>query len=327
MINQPIQKQLQQIWDNYLSQGNLVLDTKGRAYDNIDESRLIAIKEIRAMIYHFIEGKLELAEFKTNLDSYNKQHNYWGFTAAKGQMFFNLLTKSSEGNADNYIALLKNVLQEPDSLNAAFSKMKLVFDYATVFQQQASDRRFVANPLSTAYFLSYFWQIHNPEKWPIMYSSIIVSFERLGIWEQQVTAYDNYKKFYLLNEEVKQLITTHIKQQVSNWDVEHALWHFAGTVAINSKQLKTKKNKELQSTTPINNEPVVESPVHEAGFELSDYLIPKVARLFELGASTEKSSGSKGREFETMVGEAFRLLDFDMELFGSGNRKRTRCHY
>jgi hypothetical protein len=197
MIDSTTQKQLLQIWDSYKADGKLVFDTKGKAYDNIDGSRLVAIADIKAMIHSFLDGKLELPEFKTNLDSYNKQHNYWGFTAAKGQMFFNLLTRSSEGNMANYIALLKYVLREPTSLDDALAKMKKVFDYATVFQQQASDKRFAANPLSSAYFLSYFWQIHNADKWPVMYSSIIVSFEKLGIWEQQKTSYDNYNRFYL----------------------------------------------------------------------------------------------------------------------------------
>lgn len=319
MLDSTAQKQLQQIWDNYKAEGNRILDIKGREYDNIDESRLIAIKDIKVIIQSFMDGKLELSEFKTNLDSYNKQHNYWGFTAAKGQMFFNLLTRSSEANKDNYIALLKNVLSEPGSLEDALSKMKLVFDYATVFQQQASDKRFVANPLSAAYFLSYFWQIHNPERWPVMYSSIIVSFERLGFWEPQATAYDNYHRFYLLNEEVRHVISSYSNQAITNWEIEHALWHFAGTVTVNSKQPKPKKSQEIKERSKSATETVVvELPVLKAGFELSDYLIPRISKLVELGGGSEKSSSAKGRDFEVMVGETFRLLDFDVEFLGQG---------
>jgi Restriction endonuclease FokI, C terminal len=319
MIDSTTQKQLLQIWDSYKADGKLVFDTKGKAYDNIDGSRLVAIADIKAMIHSFLDGKLELPEFKTNLDSYNKQHNYWGFTAAKGQMFFNLLTRSSEGNMANYIALLKDVLREPTSLDDALAKMKKVFDYATVFQQQASDKRFAANPLSSAYFLSYFWQIHNADKWPVMYSSIIVSFEKLGIWEQQKTSYDNYNRFYLLNEEVRQIISAHAKQSISNWDIEHALWHFAGTVSVNSKQAKPKKSRDEKPLVTVSDETVVvEAPVLEAGFDLSDYLIPRIANLVELGAATEKSTSSRARDFEVMVGETFRLLDFDVELLGQG---------
>ena len=77
-----------------------------------------------------------------------------------------------------------------------------------------------------------------------MYSSIITSFEKLNIWEPQATAYDNYRLFYSLNEEIKVIIAGYAKHPVSNWDVEH-IWHFAGTVAVNSKQPKPKRPARL----------------------------------------------------------------------------------
>ena len=110
MLDQTVQQQLKNIWDNYKAQGQRVLDTKGREFDNIDKSRLAAIEEIKRMINSFLQGKLSLPEFKTNLDSYNKQNNYWGFTAAKGQMFFNLLTRSSEKDPGSFVSLAKNAI-------------------------------------------------------------------------------------------------------------------------------------------------------------------------------------------------------------------------
>ncbi|NNV55017.1 PDDEXK family nuclease [Limnovirga soli] len=319
MIDGAITQQLHIIWDNYKNADRRVVDTKGRAFEDIDKSRLVAITDIRQMIDSFLSGKLELPDFKTNLDSYNKQHNYWGFTAAKGQMFFNLLTRSSIGEMHRYISLMKNLLEEPASLEDGLLKMKMLFDYSTTFKQQATDKRFVANPMSSAYFLSYFWQIHDPEKWPVMYSSIILSFEKLGIWEPQQTSYENYRLFYQLNEVIKNVIAKYAKQPISNWDVEHALWHFAGTVTVNSKQPKPKKNKETENSVFAQEETVtVDTPVLNAGFELSDYLIPRIAKLAELGGSSDKSSSAKGHEFEKMVGETFGLLDFEVETLGQG---------
>ena len=87
MLNNTTVQQIKVIWDDYRLQGNKVFDKNGKEFDNIDQNRLVAIEDIRKIINTFLEGKLELPDFKTNLDSYNKQHNYWGFTAAKGQMF------------------------------------------------------------------------------------------------------------------------------------------------------------------------------------------------------------------------------------------------
>ena len=320
MLNNTTVQQIKVIWDDYRLQGNKVFDKNGKEFDNIDQNRLVAIEDIRKIINTFLEGKLELPDFKTNLDSYNKQHNYWGFTAAKGQMFFNLITRSSAGDMKQFVDLMKNVLREPSSLDDALSKMKLLFAYALKFRQQASDKRLVANPMSSAYFLSYFWQIHSYEKWPVMYSSIITSFEKLNIWEPQATAYDNYRLFYSLNEEIKVIIAGYAKHPVSNWDVEHALWHFAGTVAVNSKQPKPKRASEIKPKVEnVNVETnTVELPMLNAGFDLSEYLIPRVARLAELGGSIDKPGSSKGHEFEKLVSETLGLLDFEVEVLGQG---------
>lgn len=315
MINPLIQETLKSIWDTYKSQGKIVLDTKGRAIENIDESRLAAIEDIKKLIDSFLADKLSLPDFKTNLDSYNKQNNYWGFTAAKGQMFFNLIARSSEGNLEYFVSLLKKVISEPASLEDALNKIQILYDYALKFQQQASGKRYVANPLSSAYFLSYFWQIHNHIKWPVMYSSIILSFEKLGIWKQGTTAVENYKHFFDLNDEVKKILSFFNGESISNWDIEHALWNFAGTISVNSKQPKPKRKKIVETNSLV----IIEAPVLQTGFELSDYIIPRIAKLIELGSGTEKNNSAKGRDFERMVGEAFKLLDFDVDALGQGS--------
>lgn len=88
MIAVNIKKQIIVIWNKYASSDKDVLDTKGKVIDNIEETRLKAIKEIKKIINSFQEGKTNLYEFKSSLDSYNKRNNLWGFIATKGQMFF-----------------------------------------------------------------------------------------------------------------------------------------------------------------------------------------------------------------------------------------------
>src|SRR5690606_35145695 len=56
-----------------------------------------------------------------------------------------------------------------------------------------------------------------------------------------------------------------------------------------------------------------------ASFELSDYLIPKVSRLVELGKETEKSASAKGSQYEKLVAEIFKQLDFEVEILGQGS--------
>ena len=96
MINEPIKKQIIEIWDNYVKTNTPDVNLKGEILDDIDKRRLVAIEEIKVMISDFFSGVINIHEFKTDLDSYNKQNNLWGFTAAKGQMFFNQLVRTSD---------------------------------------------------------------------------------------------------------------------------------------------------------------------------------------------------------------------------------------
>jgi hypothetical protein len=313
-MNTQTEQKLKEIWDNYLGSGKMVVDTKGVAFNNIDKSRVEAITDIRKIISLFLADQTNVYEFKTSLDSYNKQNNYWGFTAAKGQMFFNLLTRSSVDSISSLKDILKTVITEPVSLADALSKMNRLYEYTLTFQQGADDKRKVANPMSSAYFLSYFWQIHDHEKWPIMYSSIIVSFQKLGIWNDQPTPYDNYEVFFELNEQIKKLLKQYTKRDITNWDLEHAFWNFSGTTSVNSKQPKAKASKIADSIS----EEIQETKILDPGFELHDYVIPRVSKLVELGASVDKSGSSKGSEFERLVAEAFKYLDFDVEVLGQG---------
>lgn len=306
------------IWESYEKTGKKVKDTKGNEFADIDRSRLRAIEDIKVIIQHFTSGKISIYEFKTTLDSYNKQNNYWGFTAAKGQMFFNLLVRSSEDNIDSFAEMLKELISIPISLKSALEKIQKLSNYASSFLANASDKRKVANPKSAAYFLSYFWQIYDPNTWPIMYSSMITAFEKIELWNDTGNAADNYKQFHGYNEEAKNIISTHIKRRISNWDLEHALWAFAETISVNSKTTKVKGAIRNQQSEDLNLLSEPDPPYLDAGFDLNDYLIPKVAKLIELGASTEKKGAQKGSEFEKMVAETFKLLDFEVDLLGQG---------
>jgi hypothetical protein len=96
--------------------------------------------------------------------------------------------------------------------------------------------------------------------------------------------------------------------------LEHAFWNFSGTTSVNSKQPKAKASKIADSIS----EEIQETKILDPGFELHDYVIPRVSKLVELGASVDKSGSSKGSEFERLVAEAFKYLDFDVEVLGQG---------
>ena len=314
MISNSIATQIQSIWNNYNSSDKIIYDNKGKELPNIDTQRIDAISHLQGIIAQFKNNEIDISEFKTLIDSYNKRNNLWGFTAIKGQMFFNLLVRTAGDNLTQLTKLIQEVISLPDRLNDALKKIEKLENYCLELRNKAEDKRKVPNSSSVGYFLSYFWSISDYSKWPIYYTSQLQAYEALEIWEDKNNQKENYKLFYNVNEEIKSVLSSHTKQELSNWDIEHAFWNYNGNP-------KEKKNAVITPPIPSNEESLeVESPLKiSSSFSLTDYIIPKVARLVELGAETEQSSSAKGSAFEKLVAEIFKQLDFEVELLGQGS--------
>lgn len=316
MIPPNEQQQIISIWDNYISDNKKVLDTKGNDLQDIDCKRLEAIETLKIIVKDFIDGAIDIAEFKTDIDSFNKQNNFWGFTSIKGQMFFNLLLKTSDGEEQNQklTKLLKQCVAEPANLQDALSKIEALDKYVSGIFNNATYKRKAPNPGSICYFLSYFWQTHNNQVWPVMYSSMIASLFDIGLWQENKSQKDSYENFFKLNEEIKQILSKHTSKIISNWEAEHSFWHFRTVKGSTSK--KEIASKEQKPTEVIKEVPL--SALAEASFDIYDYVPRKVANLIELGSETESSGSVKGSKYEKAVCDVFKLLDFKVQALGQG---------
>ncbi len=314
MIEKNKIERIKEIWNDYIKSDQLVLDTKGNELPNIDELRLEAIKSLSEIIFQFKNRELSLGEFKTSIDSFNKRNNLWGFTAIKGQFFFNQLTKNLDDSGIKKIQkLLIEIITEPKDIKDALRKIELLEKYCQNLYNKAKDKRLVPNPKSVCYFLSYFWQVADNEKWAIYYTASIQTLDEIGLWKEKPYQCDNYEQFYSLNDEIKNTLKEYSKREISNWDVEHAFWHFRGNpnkkTEKKTKSIIIEKEKEKEENTKL---------IVSASFDLSDYIIPRVSKLVELGNSLDKSATKKGYEFEKIVAEVFGQLDFEVESLGQG---------
>lgn len=309
-IDKSIRKRIIKIWDNYLNNKGKVLDTKGNIIKNIDENRLVSINEIKKIISGFLKKEINVSEFKTSLDSYNKRNNYWGFTAIKGQMFFNQLTKTNEKDLSNLAKMLKTLIVEPKNLKEALNKIDTLEKYTLGISSKAKDKRKVPNPGSVSYFLSYFWQIYNHKKWPIIYTSLIKTFEELNIWKSFNKQSEYYEYFYQLNEEIKLILEGHNKTKVLNWDVEHAFWTYSGSPFESirkQEQGKIKKNE------------IEEEPNIKSSFDKNDFILPNITKLIGNDKDNNLASSAKGSQFEKLVAGVFDSLGFEVEKLGQGS--------
>jgi hypothetical protein len=316
MIPQNIQQQIISIWDKYIADNKKVVDTKGNDLEDIDSKRTEAIENLKIIVQDFISGAIDIAEFKTDIDSFNKQNNLWGFTSIKGQMFFNLLLKTSdsEEQTQKLTKLLKQCIAEPTNLQDALNKIEALDKYVSNIFNKAPDKRKVPNPGSICYFLSYFWQIHNSKVWPVMYSSMIVSFTDIGLWQEPKSQKESYQNFYNLNEEIKQILSKHTKKSISNWEAEHSFWNFR--TVKGSAPKKDAKSKEVKPSDATKETPI--SALAVASFDIYDYVPRVIANLIELGNETESSSSAKGSKYEKAVCEVFKQLGFTIQPLGQG---------
>lgn len=315
MIPQNIQSQITSIWDKYIADNKKVVDTKGNDLQDIDSKRLEAIETLKIIVQDFITGAIDIAEFKTDIDSFNKQNNLWGFTSIKGQMFFNLLLKTSDTDeqTQKLTKLLKQCVAEPKDLPDALNKIEALDKYVSSIFNKAPDKRKAPNPGSVCYFLSYFWQISNNKVWSVMYSSMIVSFAEIGLWQVPKSHRDSYETFFNLNEEIKKILSKHTGREISNWEAEHSFWNFRKVTAYPKKEGKTKEQKPIETSkeTPI-------SALTEASFDIYDYIPRVIANLIDLGNETETSGSAKGSKYEKTVCEVFKQLGFAVQSLGQG---------
>jgi hypothetical protein len=322
MIQETIKNQIIAIWDNYIANNKIIQDNKGNGFENLDEKRLVAIVQLKSIIINFLTNKIDSSEFKTSIDSYNKQNNFWGFTSVKGQMFFNLLLKTCENEEQitKLNLLLKRCISEPNNLNDALAKIEELDNYTTAIFSKAPDKRKAPNPGSVCYFLSYFWQIHNPTKWPVMYSSMIVSFTEIGLWQDATTHKESYQNFVNLNEEIKQILSVHTNKTITNWEAEHSFWNFRKVTAY--PKPNTKQEVIIVNTVVENTIETKAPAFSEASFNIYDYIPPITAKLIEIGAETESTGAAKGSNYEKAVVEIFKQLGFDEVIHlgqGKGN--------
>ncbi|MCL2097751.1 MAG: restriction endonuclease [Bacteroidales bacterium] len=315
MLNKDKIEKIKEIWEDYVNTDR-ILDVKGKVLPNIDSLRLEAITLLSDMILQFRNRELSLGEFKTSIDSFNKRNNLWGFTAIKGQFFFNQLTKiADDSNLEKLGDILIEVIAEPKDIKDALHKIEKLEKYCQeVKPKLAKVKRLSPSPKSVPYFLSYFWQVADNEKWPIYYTATIQALDKIGLWKESPIQRDNYELFFSLNEQIKIFLSDYSKRKISNWDIEHAFWHFVGNPIKKIDKTKHAITEQIRDKDEPKN--IITSI--SANFNLSDYIIPKVSKLVELGNAVNKSATQKGYEFEKIIAEIFELLDFEVESLGQG---------
>jgi len=151
-----------------------------------DDQRILLIEnELKPLLQKYLSGLSNLAEFKTTVDGINKRNEFWGFKGIKGQMFFNMVVNVAQDSAkcDQEI---KTAIKVPTTEHFASSQIKAFCDYVNRIGDDCvrSGGTKAERPKlgSVPFFLSYFWQIQEPEAWPVFYTNSVNVMHRLWIY-------------------------------------------------------------------------------------------------------------------------------------------------
>ena len=217
------EQQILQIWDAFEDAGFVYLSDSGdrRDLEEAREARYERLPVRQELLQDFLNGELDLTSFKSEMGSEVGSHKLWGFSGFSGQMFFNMLVSATGSDAESDLSeLLREVFTAPESYEAGAAKIRKLEEYVTKLKAQAEDPGSAPSAGFVPYFVSYFWQLQDPNRYPMYYKSIRDALSDLNIWEPSGDYAEDYVEFWKLNEELREAIESHTGEEVHLWGIE-----------------------------------------------------------------------------------------------------------
>jgi hypothetical protein len=288
----------------------------------LDQKRRTLIAErLMPALTKFFDGSLPLSEFKPEIDRLNKQNELWGFKGIKGQMFFNLIFNACLDESE-LASELRSALICPADEDMAKSRIRnftsyvrrIGDDHVTAGNSKASRPK----PSSIPFFLSYFWQVQEPDKWPVFYTNSVQVLSDLNLYQQTDDLAEAYVDYTRLHAELLAVFSKESGKPFTLYDVEH-VWWLAGqekqaaqqAAAAPSMQLDSAPSKIVGSVDPD---------------QLPDSYVPPIVGIIprlafndgSLESAAKVSGTSVPRALEKCVHAAFTILGFETQLLGQG---------
>lgn len=288
-----------------------------------DERRAQLIdSELKPLVQSYLQGHVALSAFKSQIDSLNKRHEYWGFKGIKGQMFFNMITNTAtdENQCDRE---LKQALAVPATEDVAKALIMAFAGYATglgdLHVKAGGSKHGRPKVGSVPYFLSYFWQIQDRLKWPVFYTNTVNTLGDMNLWQPTGELANDYVAYKRTHEELCRLYTEASGQAFGLYDVEHVFWFKGGNPFGGDTPLPKERARDAAGAAE-------RTSLAATGSGLPDgYVPPIVAALLSMARNdprlqeaAKKGGTSIERAFEKGVDAAFTILGYDTRLLGQG---------
>lgn len=293
-----------------------------QAQADFDARRVTLIEtELKPLLAGYLNGSVNLLEFKSKIDGINKRNELWGFKGIKGQMFFNMVVNVAD-HAEECDQELKAAIAVPTSEQLASSRIKTFQSYVRRLGEQwvANGNTKYGAPKagSIPFFLSYFWQIQDRDVWPIYYTNTVQTLSDLNIWRPSEDLATDYLEFTRIHEELAKVFGEKAKRNFTLYDVEHVFWLKGGNPYQAAKQDPKDEPQQPQSQVKSTSKATLER-LPESYVPPIIAILPTLALNDPILAEVATRSGtSVPRAFEKSVDAAFTVLGYDTTLMGQG---------
>lgn len=282
--------------------------------------RAVIESELGPLLAAYLSGETPLAEFKPALDGLNKRHELWGFQAIKGQMFFNILCNVAPDPAE-LDAELRAAISIPPTEDAARERLTRFVTYVTRIGDEhiegggSKHRR--PKVSSVPYFVSYFWQVQDPDGWPIYYTNSVNGMADANLWQPSQDLAESYITFRQVQQQLVALFGEAAGRPFTLYDIEHVFCY---------RERKPFREEgpagEVETTAA---QPPPTQPEPEIARLPDSYVppivavLPRMARNEAALAEAARASGTTlERAFEKHVNAAFTILGYETTLLGQG---------
>jgi hypothetical protein len=180
--------------------------------------------------------------------------------------------------------------------------------------QNLPDRRAAPKSGSVPYFLSYFWQIQDPQRYPVYYTSMLDVLRDRNLWSPPSDLGLAYGEFYRLNHELIDLFSKEAGRKLTLYDVEHAFWFAAQPEASDSGETVVDKPKSDKTT------PLPPPALPDSYFPPIVAILPRLACNDPGIAALCQAQGiSIEKVFENRLGILFQMLGYETTTLGQGH--------
>ncbi len=289
-----------------------------------DKTRYELIANVlKPLLANYLEGRVALADFKSQVDSINKRNACWGFRGIKGQMFFNLLVNvaDDESELDQEI---KAAIVVPGNEDIASSRIKTFSSYVKrigeSFVESGGSPHGKPKVSSVPYFLSYFWQIQDTSVWPVYYTNSVQVMNDLNLWSPSDNLADNYITYKRIHDELCGVFSHASGEKFGLYEVEHVFWFKGGNPFGGDKPLERDELKrEVRLEQPAGETVADLTRLPESFIPPIIAILPRLARNDETLTEAAKASGTSiPRALEKSVDAAFTILGYETKLLGQG---------